>query len=811
MRSRMLLNIALFASLATAACADWQDHKDLPDWARRGYAQWGHGANINGRIKWGPGGYGIDVPNVRLLLYCGRNIQQTISYLTPEAEALAREGGLRRQPYICSQTVWWQSEETQTPELTQAVRLGLDGKPIIIYGNPARHCGCYNAPFWLEYTQRKIKRTLADGGGHVDSIFFDNPVPYDCYCPRCRDGFRAFTTKTFGVAMDLAHADAEAHTRFARALFQAESAQEFFRRLKAYARSLDPTLTISPNLGVGSAISTYLTAYGATDMVFCEEGFRMPPWESTVGDYKLGLAASHGLATGQLLGLSEMLRRARALSLEPGNELGILESFYYPEEHKLADAEALACDGTYIESFALREQKITIDDLPHHVAVREALHQYATFEQAHRDLYDLAQPGSRIAVVNSIWSELAGSGGRAAFRSTCEALSRAGLPYEVLVEDDLTPALLAAYRLVIVPQVRSLAAADAGALLEFVRGGGAVVRTGDLAAGDRLDRPYSPETRPELARLPAGEPQAVGKGWFWYPPRTLDKYPPAELWQLLEKLSGTLDCRISPPSPKLFANMLRTRDGKATTIHLVNSDFTFAEMPSADIRDDSGWPRARTYFADTRSRARKTLLVPDPTALKTPVLRFFGNSCWGCTDKITLVVTCNGQDLAALKGSALHETKWYEVPVPPGLIRTSNEVVFRVTGEPSGHPDWFALKLDTEATTRRSSWSVDDGKTWTEADLSLDGDVQTGEYLVRLGAAGAENAVAKPEDFMGKCQVRPARDIAVIVRRAGAAPVARLISPDGPETTIAPQVAGDLATYRVPQVYIYSVLVLPEG
>lgn len=143
--------VALLGAVAPVA-ADWRDHPELPDWARRGFTQWGHGANIDGRIHWGGGGgYGADAANVRLILDCGRNLQQTIAYLDEEAERIAREGGLRRQPYICSQTVWWRREYEQTPELRDAVRLGLDGQPIIIYVNPERHCGCYNRPFWLEY------------------------------------------------------------------------------------------------------------------------------------------------------------------------------------------------------------------------------------------------------------------------------------------------------------------------------------------------------------------------------------------------------------------------------------------------------------------------------------------------------------------------------------------------------------------------------------------------------------------------------------------------------------------------------------
>ncbi|NUQ02120.1 MAG: beta-galactosidase trimerization domain-containing protein, partial [Armatimonadetes bacterium] len=485
----LVRRLALLLLLCAPATAHWQDHPELPEWAARGVVRWGHGANINGRIRWTPGGFGVDAANANLLLTCGRTLQQTIGYLTPEIEQRARAGGLRRQPYICSQTVWWKSEYPADPGLDQAVRRGLDGRPIIIYENPDRHCGCYNNPRWLETMKRRVRATIEGQGGKVDSIFFDNPLPYDCYCNHCRDSFRAFTTAHLGEAMELTATTAPRY-RLAKAWFQAESLRAFFAQVKDYLHTLDPKVTISPNMGVGSAISNYVNSLGTTDLVFCENGFTLPPDQSTVIDYKLGLASSHGLATGQLLGLSEMLRRSRALALDRNNEMGILESFVYPEEHQLAYAEALACNGTYIPSFALREQKISVGDAPHHVQNREAIARYAGFEQQHAELYARAQPGGEVAVLYSIWTHLGHGHSATAFRAACNALGRAGLPYEVIVEDDLTPAQLAGYRVVVLPQVASLSAADAATLTDFAKTGGTLLAAGQVALTDRLGRPH---------------------------------------------------------------------------------------------------------------------------------------------------------------------------------------------------------------------------------------------------------------------------------------------------------------------------------
>jgi len=174
-----------------------------------------------------------------------------------------------------------------------------------------------------------------------------------------------------------------------------------------------------------------------------------------------------------------------------------------------------------------------------------------------------------------------------------------------------------------------------------------------------------------------------------------------------------------------------------------------------------------------------------------------------------LVVSVNGRDLATMPGSGFNQAGWVDVPIPDGLLREQNEVVIRAIGEPNGHPDWVAIGLDTTATTRFSSWSNDDGATYVQDDLSPDSGVQTGEYQIRIGPARDPSAVAKAEDFDGKLTVRPAKDVEVRLRMTGEAPIARLLSPDGPQQTVAPSIESGLATYRVPEVPIYSVLVLP--
>jgi hypothetical protein len=265
---------------------------------------------------------------------------------------------------------------------------------------------------------------------------------------------------------------------------------------------------------------------------------------------------------------------------------------------------------------------------------------------------------------------------------------------------------------------------------------------------------------------------------------------------------------VTASSGKIFANLLRTRDGKTITLHLVNSDFVY---PSNDIRDDNGNDSGRTYFAQNNTRAKKVLLAPDLAAAKGYGLKFLGATSGAANDNFTLVVSFNGQDIATLKGSKLNAMAWYEVPIPDGLLKNTNEAVFRAGAEANMHPNWFAIRVDSTVPSQRSWWSADEGKTWTQDDLGPDPGKQTGEYMVRLGPPTDPNAVAKPEDFMGKLQVRPAQGIEVRINTGGKALTGQLVSADGlPERKVKPRLDGKFAVYPVDRVDIYSVLVLPD-
>ncbi|NOZ21153.1 MAG: hypothetical protein GXP25_08690 [Planctomycetes bacterium] len=784
----------MFVWLPTFVLADWQDHDGYPDWCRRGAVRWAHGFEKMG------------TPQVKLILYCGQNLKQSGRFADEAARELARSEGLKFQPYICSKTIRWKRLFPQFPQLEKCTCLGPDGKRRLMYANPERYAGCYNNPIWLDYIKMRIKETIDKK--RPASIFFDNVNFYDCHCDLCRDKFKKYTAEKFGVPMDLSKPKEHPNFQYAKALFQADSTYDFFDKVKAYIRTLDPNVVISPNFHVGGAWTTYLTMRGTPDIVFYEEGHSFPPFTHQVIGYKVGLAASHGKVVGQLLGLPPTVANERALRWSKHWEIAIREAFTYPEEYKLATAEGAACNGTFIPSFCIREQNIYVSDDPHQKEVQEALHDYNAFLKNKKGLYKLAQPGSNIAVLHSIYSRLADRKGYwRDFKRTCRALMDAGIPYEVIIEDDLKSGGLKPYNALLLPPTPVLSKDEAKAILDYAKGGNGIVVLGKLARADRLNRAYSEADLPDLATLPTEERQSLGEGRAWTPAAPLDQMPVEELVRGIEFAAGGIEYRISPPSKTLFVNALKTSDGGATSIHLVNYDFTYKPRSTGDVADDDNFSEARTYLANTKWRARKILMVKDPASIKEPFVRFFGGTPGA---DFQLVISFNGQDIKTFPGCDLRETAWHEAPVPKGLLKEKNEIVLRVTGNPDHNPDYFNLMVDTTAKTRRSEWSTDEGKTFTTDDISPDMDTQTGEYMVRLSDGSQKERTVKSSDLMGLLQVNPTGRIEVIVRvKADKAPTAMLISPDDKPILIHPQIKGDQAVYAVPNVYIYSVLVIP--
>jgi len=471
-RALALFLFSIFA-LCPRAMAGWEKHEELPEWARRGHVCW--------TMAYGT----IRRPRVEVMIALHQNLEHGNHMADESVRRFAEEHGIRNMQYICSRTIYWQRLFEKEPRLKKAYAVGRDGKPLLMYFNPGRYPGCYNNPIWVDYIKKRTKEVYDTGT--VSAIFYDNTSAYHCYCSICRKKFAEYSLRKVGRSMGLPERISPATLEGRVAMkFEADCTVEFFTKIKEYARSLDRGLLICPNHHWSSAWHQYLIGRGVPDIVFFEENPH-PPYSMRHFGYKLSLATSRGKVCGQAIYL-------------PVEEYG---RSLLPSEFALGIAEAWACDGVYIVN--MNPSHLLPRDVNSPV-IKEGK-KYFDFIKENEELYREARPAAPLAIVypynSSLWKR---SVMRTATYAVAEKLRLAGLPYEIITEDDLEAQKLKPFSLVVLPEVEWLPEEKAKGLLDYVTGGGNVILSGNCGTFDEFGEPCEPP--PSLTELLAGVPVA---------------------------------------------------------------------------------------------------------------------------------------------------------------------------------------------------------------------------------------------------------------------------------------------------------------
>jgi len=180
------------------------------------------------------------------------------------ADARLRAVGARRMQYICSRTIYWRRLFKSHPQLEQATIRTPEDQHLVIYNNPERYAGCYNKREWLEYILSLVEGRARSG---CDTIFFDNPMVWPCYCQTCRTKFRAYTKEKVGREIDIPRPGEGQDVQAVEAakLFRLETAERFFRTVHEHARGKRPAMYITAN-----NLCYWLVSRDVTDAVFTE-------------------------------------------------------------------------------------------------------------------------------------------------------------------------------------------------------------------------------------------------------------------------------------------------------------------------------------------------------------------------------------------------------------------------------------------------------------------------------------------------------------------------------------------------------------
>ncbi|MGD9494882.1 MAG: hypothetical protein AB7Y46_01100 [Armatimonadota bacterium] len=475
--------ILLVVGTLAPAWAHWETQSDLPPWAQRGRLHWClHYSTATREL--------VD-------LFTGHH-QTLVHGGSLDSEQTARhaaERGLRYMPYVCSRTTTTQ-EIAQTPQLAGAVVLNVEGEEVLAYNNPVRRYGSLHTDAWPEWVRERTRRVW--DRPDVSAIFYDNAFwPLPDYHVQAIDAWQRWA-RDHGLDPAPGGPPTEGQLAAPARAFVAETLTRYHMGLHEFCHGHEPPLLNAPNLGSGSGFGLAAVEAGAIDLVFYETASH-PPFDRNGFRYKVGLAASHGRPTGMLMYVPATVGEARGVKTwHEGMHHFFYPSSPLPEEFALAAAEGAACGGTYIPCYNLFPAlPITDTSDPFNRRIHRELQRSYDFIAALDDLYAAAQPGADVAILYSAATDLQNRLLQNA-QALSLALTDAGIPFEVLVSEDLATGSVGPTRTLIVPGAAYLSADAADGILRFARAGGRVIVTGEYAVYDEIGRPAQPPSAREL-------------------------------------------------------------------------------------------------------------------------------------------------------------------------------------------------------------------------------------------------------------------------------------------------------------------------
>ncbi len=458
--------VVLIAAIAASSCsAHWTEQPDLPDWAQRGTLNWSlHYSRANRELV------DLFADGHQTLIHGG-------SFDSEETGDYAEQLGLRYMPYVCSRTLTTTNME-QSPELQQAVMLKEDRSEFLAYNNPVRRYGSLHPDTWPNYVRERIQRVREFP--NVWAIFFDNAfAPQDDHRDENVAAWQAWARERgIDPGDDVPYLYQGEQAAQSRA-FSRDALIDYHRGLQQYCHAQDPPLLNCPNSGNDYGLAA-LEA-GVLDLMFYENG-RHAPFFNNAFLYKKGLAASHGKPTAMLSYIPESVGDKRGVRTWHEG----MHHFFYPssphaEEFAVAIAEAASVGGNYVTCYSLFPAlPITDTTDPFNQRIYREIKRMYTFLDINSELYAGAQPGSDVAV---LYSSDTGLQNRhlANYDALGEAITHAGIPYEVVVPSDLTGDGMTGVRTLLLPNVLYISEAAVAGALKFVQDGGRAIITGDFA------------------------------------------------------------------------------------------------------------------------------------------------------------------------------------------------------------------------------------------------------------------------------------------------------------------------------------------
>jgi len=417
-----------------------------------------------------------------------------------------------------------------------------------------------------------------------DGIYFDNAYfnKTACYCSCCRDRFKEYSRKEFGIEYDL-----PIEPRWSDPVWQSfiefryETLKRGLLECKKYMKSLNPELAFMFNaLGPPTTmypatdqtmrgIDTYALAK-MTDILYFELGFTFPRLEDN-----------------RLISNIESLK----YGINAGNGRNIAEKGYMPgripltpTQVKLAVAEALSFSCTFnAYNFTCQEAQPMLEK----VEIREALAEYYGFLEKNENYYVETETIADVAVLFSRptqdwYCNDRGEHDYPERRGFSQTLIDLHIPFDIIQDELVTEDSLSRYKTLILPNVACMSQDEIEQIERFVSKGGGLIATGETSL---YDENYKERKGFGLAevfsishqeRISASKKSEYGEGKVLFFPQSIGKdywlkQRPEDLESIKEAIGWVIkgDVSLVTTAPRTtFINLLKQRG--RILVHLVN-------------------------------------------------------------------------------------------------------------------------------------------------------------------------------------------------------------------------------------------------
>ena len=337
-----------------------------------------------------------------------------------------------------------------------------DGSPLIRNDRYAKwSLMCYQTGY-REYALSQLSEIVENY--HPDSLFLDIFGASLCYCPACR---RLFADR-FGYPLPETREDIAMHMADVQAHLESKSL-DFYKELRERLKKIDPTLAITINF----ACHYPKELRDLLDYQYSEPLLR---------DNWFSAAYARDTAVGQYP------------MLAPGEASQV---YNYDHRNKyLYDLSCIAAQGCRVGMYSGSQH---VDGTLEHEESKRLGYAYAELEKMDPWLSVPRQPVKCIGIVQSDVSKKVTVDfpdpdtilrmkktppHTKAILGAMMCCEHAKIPYSILPEDSLTAALLAEYRLIILPEVYVVSPHLHKLLTDYVNGGGRIIVSGQTGLYD---------------------------------------------------------------------------------------------------------------------------------------------------------------------------------------------------------------------------------------------------------------------------------------------------------------------------------------